>query len=258
MAVVSRTAQSEALAEQIRRQRQALHLSLTEAAELAQVSAGFLSMLENGSRHQPGYDRLSRVAEALGLGQELASRPAGPAPDPSPPIELVSRLGACLVVARKVQLGDLARVTGETIPGVREGLRSLSAELSNCGICVIDSGLEAELVPLQLLAKTAAEIGTVRPSSLTEPRMIVIAITAAYGAVTRRLLEEIRGVDSAELLAGMVEDGYLEANIDKGSPGGPHVYRLTARTLQEVGAETVEELRHRLEAHTGVARPGPG
>lgn len=246
MAVVSRAAQSEALAGRIRRQRQALHLSLTEAAELAQVSTGFLSMLENGSSHQPGYDRLTRVANALGLGPYLID-PPGAAREPSQ--DLVAALGSCLSVIRSAQLSDLARATHSSLVEVRQALRQLNRELAACGMRVVDSGYEAALVPVPKLAPTAAAITKVRCVPMTESRMTVLAIVAAYGAATRRLVDEITGRDSADLLVGLVSDEYLEASNDETAVGRPYIYRLTSRVIEEIGMETVEELRSALGRH---------
>lgn len=231
---------AQALAIRIRRQRQALRLSLAETAELAGVSTGFLSMLESGGTHQPGHDRLTRVASVLGLGTEFVEARAEQlqaAPD------LSARLGACLAVVRKAQLAELARATRSTLAEVRAGLRDLSSELASCGMTVVDSGHQAELVPQAALGAEAARLIPPRVSLMTEARMTVLAIVAAHGAATNKLVDEIRGLDSSELLVGLLSEGYLEALQDERSVGRPYVYRLTPRVLEEIGMETVEQMR---------------
>lgn len=223
----------------IRRQRLAHGLSLGEVATQAGVSVGFLSMLENGTGHQPGYDRLRRVTTTLGLDpQNLKTSPVRPLS-----ADLPARLGACLAVTRKAHLAELARATSAELPDVRQSLRSLDAALSVCGMRVIDSGYEAELAPLATLGSTAAGMAAPRPSPMTNDRMTVLAIVAAHGVATRRIVDEVRGLDSADLLAALVSEGYLEASQDERSVGKPLTFHLSPRVLEEVGLETIEQMR---------------
>ncbi len=239
MVPITEALESEAVAVTIRRQRQAMHLSLAETARLANVSTGFLSMLENGALHQPGYDRFRRVAVALGLDPRLVEA----SPLREPPVDLAAQLGACLAVARKAGLAELSRVTSAQVAEVRRGLRQLSSALSVCGMRVIDSGYEAELAPLAKLGLTAAGMAKPNRVGMTEARMTVLAIVAAHGIATRRLVEEIRTQDSADILTGLVQDGYLEAHLDERAAGRPLTFRLSPRVLEEVGMDTIEEMR---------------
>ncbi len=244
---------ASALAVRIRRQRQALRLSLAETAEMAGVSTGFLSMLENNVGHQPGYDRVSRIASALGLGVDVVDC-SGPLPEPRS--GLAAELGACLAVKRRARLADLTLATGAPLVAVRMALRRLHANLSPCGMRVVDSGYEAELQPLPGLAAAASLVAPCKTAPMTEARMMTLAIVAAYGVTTRKAVEEIRGLDSVELLAGLVGDGYLEVLTDDRSPGAPYTYRLTPRVLEEIGMDTIEEMRTVLHEHIGGAGNG--
>ena len=49
----------------IREIREKLGMTKVELAERAEVSVGYLSHLENGSRDNPSYKAMSRIAKAL-------------------------------------------------------------------------------------------------------------------------------------------------------------------------------------------------
>jgi transcriptional regulator with XRE-family HTH domain len=65
----------------LRNSREDRGLSLNALSELAKVSKGYLSQLENGSASNPSIDTLGRLADALELPlEELVSEPRPPEP----------------------------------------------------------------------------------------------------------------------------------------------------------------------------------
>jgi chromosome segregation and condensation protein ScpB len=98
---------------------------------------------------------------------------------------------------------------------------------------------------------------------LTQEMAEVLAVVIMEGMATRRRIEEVRGAaslsigpegpvslprDSSATLALLVSRGLLSAEKDEHATGRPRVYRATPGLLQLVGAETLEEVRGRLDA----------
>ncbi|MHB8509521.1 MAG: SMC-Scp complex subunit ScpB [Candidatus Dormibacteria bacterium] len=230
------------IAADVRRQRQALRLTLTDVAVRAGVSVGFLSMLERGS-HRPSFDRLQRVQDALGLTADESPPPPGPGED-----DPISLLGAALATGRKVTLHDLSHIDRTSIARVRSQLHALDLKLRMFGLQVVEDGAQAQLVPrsdLSVRISEALKEGE-RIAPLTPAQYEALAIAAQYGVLTRRQLEGIRGVECSELLAGLVELNLLSSTVDSAAPGRPLIYRLTTRALTAFGAGSVEELRAQL------------
>jgi len=90
----------------------------------------------------------------------------------------------------------------------------------------------------------------------------VLAIVIMEGMATRRRTEEVRGAaslsigpegpvslprDSSATLALLVSRGLLSAKKDEYATGRPLIYRATPGLLQLLGAETLEEVRGRLD-----------
>ena len=229
------------VATQIRRQRQALRLTLAEVSQRAGVSIGFLSMLERGRRN-PSYDRLQKIWAALGIS------PAGG--DPSrqsrrdiPGPTFVSLLGARLAKG-PATLVELARTADTTIHQVGLALADLEEMLRPAGLTVIRDGQQAVLSPRpDLRPAVRVEMPTGTRQNLTEDQYLALAVAAYYGAVTRRQIDELRGMDSHDLLVGLVERGLLSSVMDDHAPGRPRVYRLTTLTLDALGVSSVEELK---------------
>jgi len=232
------------VAMELRRQRLALHLTLAEVAVRAQVSVGFLSMLERG-RQTPSFDRLERVRAALGLSSPLLPHAS---PEATPGIGSRELLGARLA-AGPASLAELSRITGGSVRGVQETLRDLGDQLQALGIRLITDGTEARLAPRADLAKAAFPFHqSPKVRSLSHDQYLALAVAAEYGALTRRQLDEIRGVDSHEILVGLVERGFLSSVVDTAAPGKPRVYRLTTQVLEVMGVSSVEDLREMLSA----------
>lgn len=229
---------------ELRRRRRALPLSLANVAGRVGISVSLLSMIENGQRNATP-EILAGIKDALGIVDRLPSEPA----TPPPPIELAGQLGGLVVALGEARLGQLAKALNVSVGDVRKGLRALDGDLARSGIRVLDDGQVARLIPDRRLAAVIAEVVPVRPEPTLSPRLAeVLVIAIVHGEVTRAIVEQARGVDSAEALSTLVERGYLSARIDEHAPGKPLRYRPTAATLERSGVRTLEELQARFEA----------
>jgi transcriptional regulator with XRE-family HTH domain len=69
------------LGEKIRGRRAALEMSLDQLAKLTDSSKGYLWELENRDKPNPSTDKLTRIAQALGVTAEFLLEPGTASPD---------------------------------------------------------------------------------------------------------------------------------------------------------------------------------
>jgi segregation and condensation protein B len=227
----------------LKQRRKAVGLTLTELGTVVGVSAGQLSRIETG-RSQPSYSTLAQLHEALGLdsGPQLV-----PLPRPSPEDGLVPRLGALLAVRRTLALGEASLILEASIAGIQTAVPELSDRLAPLGMRVVEDSETLALLPhrtLALLADRAVEAETV--PRLTHRHIEVLSIVVFARQATRRRIDEVRGVDSAETVSQLVEWGLLRRTGRDLTDSRAHLYQATAKLLEVTGATSLDELRGRL------------
>ena len=77
---------------------------------------------------------------------------------------------------------------------------------------------------------------------LTPAALEVLAAVAYNQPVTRAYIEQVRGVDSSNIVSGLVEKGLLEEAGRLDLPGRPIAYKTTAHFLRTFGLSSLEEL----------------
>jgi chromosome segregation and condensation protein ScpB/DNA-binding XRE family transcriptional regulator len=227
----------------LKQRRKAVGLTLTQLAELVKVSAAQLSRIETG-RSTPSYSTLTKLHEALGLdaGEHLV-----PLPRPTPEDGLAPRLGALLAVRRALPLGEASLLLGASITGICAAVSELSDRLAPLGMRVVQDSETVALLPhrtLTLLADRALEAE--RIPRLTHRHIEVLSIVVFARQATRRRIDELRGVDSAETVSQLVEWGLLRRTGRDLKDSRAHLYQATAKLLEVTGATSLDELRARL------------
>ena len=220
-------------------------LTLTQLAELVKVSAAQLSRIETG-RSTPSYSTLTKLHEALGLdaGEQAFHVPL---PRPAPEDGLVSRLGALLAVRRALPLGEASLLLEVSIAGIRTAVPELSDRLAPLGMRVVEDSETLALLPhrtLALLADRAVEAETV--PRLTHRHIEILSIVVFNRQATRRRIDQLRGVDSSETVAQLVEWGLLRRTGRDLKDSRAHLYQATAKLLEVSGATSLDELRAQL------------
>ena len=219
----------------LKQRRKAVGLTLTELGTVVGVSAGQLSRIETG-RSQPSYSTLAQLHEALGLdsGPQLV-----PLPRPSPEDGLVPRLGALLAVRRTLPFGEASLILEASIAGIQTAVPELSDRLAPLGMRVVeDSETLALLADRAVLAETVPR--------LTHRHIEILSIVVFNRQATRRRIDQLRGVDSAETVAQLVEWGLLRRTGRDTGDARAHLYQATAKLLEVTGATSLDELRARL------------
>ena len=229
----------------LKQRRKAVGLTLTQLAELVKVSAAQLSRIETG-RSTPSYSTLTKLHEALGLdaGEQAFHVPL---PRPAPEDGLVSRLGALLAVRRALPLGEASLLLEASITGISAAVSELSDRLAPLGMRVVEDSETVALLPhrtLTLLADRAVEAE--RMPRLTHRHIEILSIVVFARQATRRRIDEVRGVDSAETVSQLVEWGLLRRTGRDLTDSRAHLYQATAKLLEVTGATSLDELRARL------------
>ena len=227
----------------LKQRRKAVGLTLTQLAELVKVSAAQLSRIETG-RSTPSYSTLSKLHEELGLasGDHLV-----PLPRPTPEDGLISRLGALLAVRRALPLGEASLLLEASITGICAAVSELSDRLAPVGMRVVEDSETVALLPhrtLTLLADRAVEAE--RMPRLTRRHIEILSIVLFARQATRRRIDEVRGVDSAETVSQLVEWGLLRRTGRDLTDSRAYLYQATAKLLEVTGATSLDELRARL------------
>ena len=214
-------------------------------AELVKVSAAQLSRIETG-RSTPSYRTLTRLHEALGLHSDERAFHI-PLPRPAPEDGLLSRLGALLAVRRALPLGEAGLLLEASIAGIQAAVPELSDRLAPLGMRVVEDSQTLALLPhrtLALLADRAVEAETV--PRLTHRHIEILSIVVFNRQATRRRIDELRGVDSAETVSQLVEWGLLRRTGRDLTDSRAHLYEATAKLLEVSGATSLDELRAQL------------
>jgi hypothetical protein len=167
---------------------------------------------------------------------------------PSPEDGLVSRLGALLAVRRALPLGEASLLLEASIAGIRTAVPELSDRLAPLGMRVVEDSETLALLPhrtLALLADRAVEAETHAPAH-PPPHRDPLHRGLCNRQATRRRIDEVRGVDSAETVSQLVEWGLLRRTGRDLTDSRAHLYQATAKLLEVTGATSLDELRARL------------
>ena len=124
------------------------------------------------------------------------------------------------------------------LPLLREELQDAGVPLQ---VLALDGKLQLSTLP-QFAPAIREALELRRASPLSQAAMEVLAIVAYNQPVTRAFVEQVRGVDSAGVLASLVEKQLVEEAGRLELPGRPISYRTTDAFLRAFGLESLEDL----------------
>lgn len=233
---------ANAVATELRRRRELLGISQTEAAKRSGVSRTQINLMESG-RRVPSIRTYERLRAGLGLVAPAATLIPPPRPHGLMEEHLAS-LAACLCASHGTNLAKLAEALHITIPAAREGVLRIADRLAAVGMRAVDDGVEVRLVPLPVSVLAVAAVTEIEAlGELSDEQVAILCIVAYHGAATRRQIERLREEDSESLLVRLVKLGLLDKVADTKAHGGPNVYRVTAKALAAMGHATLESLQ---------------
>ncbi len=141
-----------------------------------------------------------------------------------------------------VRLAELLEVEEETVRQVVTLMKD-DYEAEERGILLVALGESFQLVTKDCYAgliRTALEIR--RNTPLSQAAMEVLSIIAYNQPVTKSFVEQVRGVESGQIVNNLVEKGLVEEAGRLDVPGRPVAYRTTLQFLRCFGISSLEQL----------------
>lgn len=145
-----------------------------------------------------------------------------------------------------VHILKIAEVLGETRQSVEAILHLMKDEYDadeNRGIKLIIMDDKTQLCSKpQFGEKVLAVLEQRRSPTLSPTALEVLSVVAYRQPVTRGVIEQIRGVDSAYTLTNLLEKGILEECGRLDVPGRPILYRTSESFLRIFGLTSLKDL----------------
>ena len=145
-----------------------------------------------------------------------------------------------------VHILKLAEVLGEekkTVEGILAAMALAYEEDELRGVKLLILKDKAQLVSKPAFGEKVLQVLEQRRSpSLSPSALEVLSIVAYRQPVTRGVIEQIRGVDSAYTLTNLLEKGILEECGRLDVPGRPILYRTSEAFLRIFGLSSLKDL----------------
>lgn len=138
---------------------------------------------------------------------------------------------ASVLEMRKGEVEALVRRMADNWEQEGRGIRLLLLE-DSCQMCA-DPANE-EYVSLALLKK--------KKPVLSKAAMEVLAVIAYQQPVTRAYVEQVRGVDSSNVMNNLLDKGYIRECGKLDAPGRPMLFGTTEEFLRVFGLSTIGDL----------------
>lgn len=241
------------IAQELRRRRDVLRLTVRQAAARTGVSPSVISEIETG-RRVPSLGTYAKLREGLGLDVPATVL----LPERRPPDlleEHLTALAACVVVQHGGALADLAEALGVSIAAVREGVLHIAPRLEAVGLTAVVDSVDVRVAPVDAAVEAVHVLSSLdRIPQVSQEQLEVICIVAHLGVATRADVESRRGEDCETVVRRMLDRGLLEK-----VPGGSAAvnrYRVTAGAISATGHASLESLQRFLA--DAVAAPEGG
>lgn len=148
-----------------------------------------------------------------------------------------------LVAEKPVSTKELATTCGVLVTEVQKSLAELIKHYLNRGIKIIKKGDYYSLVTAPEYAETVGRfLNEELRHDLTEAALETLSVVTYKQPITRIEVEEIRGVNSDQIIRNLMIRGLIAEIGRKESPGKPILYGTTMEFLQYFGLENESEL----------------
>ena len=143
---------------------------------------------------------------------------------------------------RPLALKEIARAAGVDRPRARELLERLIHNYSPRGINIDEVAGGYVLRSSARYAPQIQKFLALRPVRLSRAQLETLAIVAYRQPVTKPEVDDIRGVDSGQVLKGLMERSLLKILGKKDEPGRPMLYGTTNDFLELLNLRSLGEL----------------
>lgn len=158
--------------------------------------------------------------------------------------DLKSKLESLLFVAEKpVSVKELAGVTGNMLGEVQTTLAEIGKEYESRGIRLVRKGEYFSLVSAPENAKeVSALLNEELRHDLSRAALETLAIITYKQPLTRMEIEEIRGVNTDQIVRSLMIRGLITEVGRKETVGKPILYGTTMEFIQYFGLDSEESL----------------
>lgn len=166
-------------------------------------------------------------------------------------INLKSRLESLLFVAEKpVSTKELAGVTGSMLSDIQSALTEIEKDYTVRGIRLVRKGEYFSFVSAPENAKdVSALLNEELRHDLSQAALETLAVVTYKQPVTRIEIEEIRGVNSDQIVRSLMIRGLIAEVGRKETVGKPILYGTTMEFIQYFGLDAEESLPKIEELH---------
>jgi len=150
---------------------------------------------------------------------------------------------ALLFTSQKpIDVKDLARSAGIDKPRARELIEQLRKTYEGRGLCIEEVAGGFVMRSSPRYAPYIHRILALKPVRLSRAQLETLAIVAYRQPVTKPEVDDIRGVDSGQVIKGLLERTLLKMLGKKDEPGHPTLYGTTNEFLELLNLQSLKDL----------------
>jgi segregation and condensation protein B len=150
---------------------------------------------------------------------------------------------ALLFTSQKpLALKDIARSAGVDRPRAQELLERLMQSYERRGLSIEEVAGGFVMRSSARYAPYIQKLLALRPIRLSRAQLETLAIVAYRQPVTKPEVDEIRGVDSGQVVKGLLERSLLKILGKKDEPGRPMLYGTTSEFLELLNLQSLKDL----------------
>ncbi len=140
------------------------------------------------------------------------------------------------------RLCEIFSLTPDEMLKELESLEKIKAK-SESGLCLIKIDGAYQLCTKKDASDYVKKFLEMKKSPpLSKAALEVLAITAYHQPVTRSFIEQVRGIESSSIVAGLEDKGLLVESGHLDAPGRPVLFSTTEAFLRSFGLESLDDL----------------
>lgn len=142
-----------------------------------------------------------------------------------------------------LSIEELANIIEEDEDKIKEALESLEKSYEDRAIEIKMLGNKYKLITKVEYKDYLKKLTDVVSNSLSKSALETLAIIAYNEPVTRFQIDEIRGINSSQMLRNLISKGLIEViGKDENAPGRPNLYKTTNEFLDYFNLSNISEL----------------
>lgn len=144
-----------------------------------------------------------------------------------------------------ITLVDLTSILEKESEEVLELLNTLEKKYNedeNSGIELKLLGNSYKLVTKEKNSEYLKKLVEETSNSLSQSALETLAIVAYNEPITRIQIDEIRGINSSQMLRNLMNKGFVEVTGKSDLPGRPNLYKTTNRFLDYFNLSSIKDL----------------